>query len=646
MKKLTLLLFLVGVFCIHEAAAKPVKEDEAKQFAKNWAREKWGKKIDSVSTKEKAKASVQQINSEENLYYVLSFPQGGWMIISGDDVAYPVIAYSKTGAYSGQNRPEQFNGWMEYVKKDISSAIVAKHTPLPKTTAAWKKFNVSAEEFAAKSSFAPAEASSVEAASAGPLLSTEWDQGTYYNEDCPDDAAGPDGHVWAGCVATAMAQIMKYHSYPTTGTGSHSYSHPVYGTQSANFGSATYNWASMPNSLSDYNSDVAKLLYHAGVSVDMDYAPDGSGAYMSDAAYALKTYFKYSDSLGYIWKSSYSTDEWTAILRTEIDNKRPILYSGHGTGGHAFVCDGYSGSDYFHFNWGWSGQDDSYFYLNDLTPGSHDYTSSQGAVIGIRPPLPPVGSFDSADCSSLSGWAKDPDTTAPISVHFYKDGPAGTGTYLGNATADIYRGDLPYTDKDHGFSLSLPDSLNDGAAHQIYAYAIDDAGGINPLLTNSPKTVQCGLTSDQLAAVMSVINEILMEDVDSDGDGILDSKDNCPSVSNADQKNTDGDSSGDACDSDDDNDGVPDISDAFPLNPNEWADTDGDGIGNNADPDDDNDGVADEQDAFPLDPSESKDADGDGIGDNADPDDDNDGIPDELENLGKALPAIIKMLLK
>jgi hypothetical protein len=134
--------------------------------------------------------------------------------------------------------------------------------------------------------------------------------------------------------------------------------------------------------------------------------------------------------------------------------------------------------------------------------------------------------------------------------------------------------------------------------------------------------------------------------VDSDGDGILDSKDNCPSVSNADQKNTDGDSSGDACDSDDDNDGVPDISDAFPLNPNEWADTDGDGIGNNADPDDDNDGVADGQDAFPLDPSESKDADGDGIGDNADPDDDNDGIPDELENLGKALPAIIKMLLK
>lgn len=258
----------------------------------------------------------------------------------------------------------------------------------------------------------------------------------------------------------------------------------------------------------------------------------------------------------------------------------------------------------------------------------------------------PVGYFDSADCSSFSGWAKDPDTSSSVFIRFYKDGTVDTGTYIGSTFADNYRGDLPYTDKEHGFSFTLPDSLNDGAPHQIYAYAIDDAGGTNPLLTNSPKTVRCGLAPDQAAAVMSVINEILMEDVDSDGDSILDSKDNCPSVSNADQKNTDGDSSGDACDSDDDNDGVPDISDAFPLNPNEWADTDGDGIGNNADPDDDNDGVADEQDAFPLDPSESKDADGDSIGDNADPDDDNDGIPDALENQGNTFLPAIKFLLR
>jgi len=179
MKKPIVVLLLVAIFfCVHNAAAKPVKEEEAKQFAKNWALEKWGKKVGSISTKEKA-AAVQQVASEESLYYVLSFPQGGWMIISGDDVAYPVIAYSPTGTYSSQNRSVQFNDWMENVKKDISSAIKAKYTPLPKAAAAWKRFNVSAASFAPKS-FSSAEASSVEAASVGPLLRTTWNTTTHH----------------------------------------------------------------------------------------------------------------------------------------------------------------------------------------------------------------------------------------------------------------------------------------------------------------------------------------------------------------------------------------------------------------------------------------------------------------------------------
>ena len=165
---------------------------------------------------------------------------------------------------------------------------------------------------------------------------------------------------------------------------------------------------------------MARLLYHAGVSVDMNYGPTASGAHISDAAYALKTYFKYSDLLSFVWKSDYSTDDWTALLREEIDNNRPVLYRGYDVeaeGGHAFVCDGYSGADYFHFNWGWYGSyKDEYFYLNDLTPSSHNYSYSQAAVIGIRPPVPPVGYFDNATCDSLDGWAKDPDTTDPIYI--------------------------------------------------------------------------------------------------------------------------------------------------------------------------------------------------------------------------------------
>lgn len=124
----------------------------------------------------------------------------------------------------------------------------------------------------------------------------------------------------------------------------------------------------------------------------------------------------------------------------------------------------------------------------------------------------PVGYFEGASCSALSGWAKDPDTTDPISVHFYADGPAGTGIFVGTALADVYRDDLPYDDKNHGFSFTFPDSLNDGLEHQVYAYALDSGGGDNPLLTNSPKTVQCGLTADQLVAVISVIENVILAD--------------------------------------------------------------------------------------------------------------------------------------
>ena len=121
---------------------------------------------------------------------------------------------------------------------------------------------------------------------------------------------------------------------------------------------------------------------------------------------------------------------------------------------------------------------------------------------------------------------------------------------------------------------------------------------------------------------------MLYSNPDTDGDGIADGADNCPIVANANQTNTDGDGMGDACDADDDNDGVADVDDAFPFDETESSDNDGDGTGDNADTDDDNDGVADVDDAFPFDPTESSDNDGDGTGDNADPDDDNDGCLD------------------
>jgi hypothetical protein len=119
---------------------------------------------------------------------------------------------------------------------------------------------------------------------------------------------------------------------------------------------------------------------------------------------------------------------------------------------------------------------------------------------------------------------------------------------------------------------------------------------------------------------------------DTDGDGISNTVDTSGTFGGLPkQPDTDGDGIVDSVDPDDDNDGTPDVTDAFPLNPAEQTDTDGDGTGNNADTDDDNDGTPDVTDAFPLNPAEQVDTDGDGTGDNADTDDDGDGIPDATE---------------
>ena len=199
-----------------------------------------------------------------------------------------------------------------------------------------------------------------------------------------------------------MAQIMNYWEYPTQGSGFHSYNEDNYGTLSANFGSTTYQWASMPNNVTSSNNSVATLMYHCGVSVDMNYSPQVSGAYVISnqspvthcSEYAYTTYFSYANSVQGVERANYNNSSWIQLLKTELDAGRPIEYAGFGSGGgHAFVCDGYDNNDYFHFNWGWGGAYDGYFMIDALNPsgtgtggGSGGYNAGHQAVIGIEPP--------------------------------------------------------------------------------------------------------------------------------------------------------------------------------------------------------------------------------------------------------------------
>lgn len=323
-------------------------------------------------------------STEQPLYYVFnSGTNNGFIIIAGDDNSVPVLGYSRSGSFDKNNLPQNFRKWIEGYKTELNYIIENNIEATTEIKDEWK---------ALKSGTSTRNNS---ISSVSPLLSTIWDQSPYYNDLCP-------GGSVTGCVATAMAQIMKYWEYPAQGSGFYSYNEDNYGTLSANFGGTTYQWTSMPNNVSSSNTAVATLMYHCGVSVDMSYSPEVSGAYVISSQspvtncseYAYTTYFGYDNSVQGVERANYSASSWIQLIKTELDEGRPIEYAGFSSGGgHAFVCDGYDNNGYFHFNWGWGGAYDGYFIMDALNPtgtgtggGTGGYNSGHQAVIGIKPP--------------------------------------------------------------------------------------------------------------------------------------------------------------------------------------------------------------------------------------------------------------------
>ncbi|MDE6394607.1 MAG: C10 family peptidase, partial [Duncaniella sp.] len=205
-----------------------------------------------------------------------------------------------------------------------------------------------------------------------------------------------------GCVATAMAQILKYHNWPDCGVGSHSYVCKTLKQElSFDFGATTFEWDHMQNTYTSSNSSnftnnraVATLLYACGVASDMDYSAGGSGAIVKTALNGMINYLKIDKGASIQQRSWYNITEWEDLMYENLANCGPIMYYGAADryNAHEFVCDGYSNDGYFHINWGWGGMSDGYFLLTALDPAlqgiggsSGGYNLWQTAVIGIRP---------------------------------------------------------------------------------------------------------------------------------------------------------------------------------------------------------------------------------------------------------------------
>jgi hypothetical protein len=365
------------------AFAKKVEITDARVIAKNTYFEQVNRHhVVPYGSIAITKEFVETYNNHD-VYFIFNINDKGFVIISADDICYPVIGFSFESSYSPSNQADGFVYWMNKRKIEIAYDIERNIPADSKTTAMWQHL---ANPDLNKSLNIPGAIEDVT-----PLCTSLWDQIFPYNDNCPVDSTCGEfnDHVTTGCVATAMSQIMYYWRWPLIGNGSNCYYTIKYGQLCASFDTTHYDWDGMVDQPSSECNPISLLMSHTGISVDMNYNSDGqcsSGAYESSVANALINYFRYSTSATYVQEINYSTTAWNNLLQGDLNIGEIINYSGTGPdGGHSWVCDGYQATDYYHFNWGWSGSDDGYYYLTNLDPGGYTFNNSQDAVVHITP---------------------------------------------------------------------------------------------------------------------------------------------------------------------------------------------------------------------------------------------------------------------
>ncbi len=444
MKKIYIFLFfsiLVGLMC--NLSAAPVSEQAARQMAVSFMNGQQNFRNRSVTSEQ-----LTRVNWSYNHLYAFNIQGGGFIIVSDDDRTIPILAYSSSDVLNLDNMPEAMVYMLQYFDNQLDEIyrggdVLAYHQVR-------NNRNVS------------------------PLITSTWRQtstgGVSYNALCPIDTSltSMGGHTSVGCVALALAQVMRYWQWPQQGRGSNCYSHEGiyscwrYDTLCVDFASTIYDWDNMPDVLTDTNAieerlAVATLAYHCGVAMNMQYNSDchgSSGSNVNNQYYAAVRHFNYSSEATIEKRINFSDEAWINMLKYELDNQRPVLYCGQslsdpdaGTygGGHAFIFDGYDENDMFHVNWGWGGAYDSYFAVNSLTPVSYyNFSHSEEAIFNFHP----------ADSSSHYSFV-EMLYNASLDTNSVQRNDAIHGqnelVNIGDTIADLYVAQAAYTNTDFSF---------------------------------------------------------------------------------------------------------------------------------------------------------------------------------------------------
>ena len=359
-------------FGCFSAWASPIDWSHAEQVANRFASSAVGQS--SVKWQRVTRNDVIASAGNAPLYVLNRADGHGWVIVAGDDACVPILGYSTQGTFSYDNMPDNLQQWL-VLNELYVEACAKRHT-------------VAATQ--------PSQGVPVVAPLLGDIL---WGQGTPYNNMCPTYDGGT--HYYVGCVATAVTQIMRYHSYPEHGTGSKTIT--VNGQSvTADFGNTTYDWDNMLPTYEDVSyttaqaNAVATIAAQFGVAVNMEYQPAGSGAHSMEVPNALRNYFSYDQAVTMRKRDYYSSAEWLQLIKSELDAGRPVYYAASsdvGSSGHAFVCDGYDTEGFVHINWGWYGTSNGYFLVSHLDPddlgiggGTGGYNVDQEIITGIQPP--------------------------------------------------------------------------------------------------------------------------------------------------------------------------------------------------------------------------------------------------------------------
>ena len=389
--------------------------------------------------------------NHSSLYVYNDQDRKGFVIVSASDKLRPVIGYSENGTFDEEAMPDNMRDFLRWV--DEATRYVEAHPECALT----------AQQLAS------------DVQTVAPLLGNiQWNQTEPFNNLCPMD--GAERSV-TGCVATAAAQCIYYHRYPTKGKGRHGL---------INFSVQNYNYNLMFDQAKTglsaaRKNEVAKLSYHCGVMADMDYSSSGSAAHVGCLQRGLVQNMGYDPYAQTLERRCYNYEDWQTILQNELYANRPIIYAGasiESGSAHCFVVDGIREDGLYHVNWGWGGYLDGYFDILILNPEGHStgattnsdgFSAMQQALIQVAP----SGTMSNPTYyTSITG----PDGTFSISAPM----PVATGSKLSFALKNIYNYSQSETIRGNiGLAFCQNGQIVQYSLYQDYPFDLEPMYGFN-----------------------------------------------------------------------------------------------------------------------------------------------------------------------